>query len=242
MRCGSAQNPDLQKSPTALTVKSGEQRVGVQGIASGRNPSPTPSQLVPQARHSTHAQCFQLNVMMPKPLTSWSCSKRQCSPPSGLPPWVGSFRPLALNPIQASIVHKGPLSTRPAQPAPSSTSPLVCLGALPSQYIKTELKSHLPPALLSKQTAPSLSQLRTQTLQPSDSLFSFKPGSNPASSNSKITPNSNSPCPPALQPLQAEHLISYLHQRVSLLTTCLQPLFLQCSQGDLLKVSSVGLP
>lgn len=75
---------DLQKPPTALTVKSGEQRVGVQGIASGGNPSPIPSQLVPPARHSTHghqqdtqpmdAQCFQVNVMMPNALTSWSCS------------------------------------------------------------------------------------------------------------------------------------------------------------------------
>lgn len=39
------------------------------------------------ATHSTHAQCFQLNVMMPKALTSWSFSKDSVlllwSPPPG---------------------------------------------------------------------------------------------------------------------------------------------------------------
>ena len=48
--------------------------------------------------------------MMPNALTSWSYSNWQCPPPSGLPPWVGCFSPLALNPIQSSIIHKGPLS------------------------------------------------------------------------------------------------------------------------------------
>ena len=124
--CGSAWNPDLQKSPTALTVKSREQRVGVQGIASGRNPSPTPSQLVPQARHSTHAQCFQLNVMMPKALTSWSCSKRQCSPPSGLPPSLGRLlqppgfesHPKFDRPQRASVWAPDLHSKLPPQPLP----------------------------------------------------------------------------------------------------------------------------
>ena len=122
------------------------------------------------------------------------------------------------------IVHNGlPLSSRSAQPAPSSTSPLACLGALPIQYIKTELNSHLPPLLFSQSKQhhhsvnsdprPYNHQTPCFPLNLETTLLALPPKSLPT-----LT------APPPLQPLQAERLISDLHKCTSLLPACLLPL------------------